>query len=478
MYLTPHIYGSKKEVRSEYYSRSYIQKNITAYHERNTIPFGLLTTPIYVTITTLPCPMGFSLTDSECKCDHKFYEVSDDVQCYISNKHAFIEWSGDLWIGIDNHSNELVYNRFCPYCNKYRRKIDILSQTGFDIQCQTNRKGILCGECKEGYSLAIGSSRCISCSNNNNVALVIFFAAAGLLLISFISILNLTVSRGMINGLVFYANIIWAFQESIIPSEGTLFIQTFLAWLNLDFGIETCFINGLTALGKTWLQFVFPVYTAGLFFIGLRFSKKLSNLVGDRAVPTLATLLFLSHSDLLRTIIQAIGSLQIYQLHDTGRNSTFSQCVWYGDGNVDYGMLWHVLLVLVASLCFSLLWLPYTLLLLSMQWIRKVPNSRLSRWVTRYKPFFDAYYAPLKDKHHYWFGTLLMVKGFLLMLSSVAWISSDHTISLFIVLTSVATLLFYMNFVQVYQSTSVLAMESLFFHESHLAKWRHYVHQE
>ena len=81
----------------------------------------------------------------------------------------------------------------------------------------------------------------------------------------FISILNLTVTQGMINGLIFYANIVWTSQNILLPlheinNAAIVFLRPFLAWINLDFGIETCFISGLTALVKTWLQFLFPVY--------------------------------------------------------------------------------------------------------------------------------------------------------------------------------------------------------------------------
>ena len=66
----------------------------------------------------------------------------------------------------------------------------------------------LCGGCRDGFSLAIGSSRCIPCSNNSYLALLIFFSAAGFLLVFLISVLiDLTVSCGMINGLILYANI-------------------------------------------------------------------------------------------------------------------------------------------------------------------------------------------------------------------------------------------------------------------------------
>ena len=39
--------------------------------------------------------------------------------------------------------------------------------------------------------------------------------------------------------------------------------------------------------------------------------------------------------------------------------------------------------------------------------------------IVRYKPIFDAYFGPLKDKHHYWFGVLFLAQGVLLVISSI-----------------------------------------------------------
>jgi len=49
-------------------------------------------------------------------------------------------------------------------------------------------------------------------------------------------------------------------SESILPVESIDVFSVFIAWLNLDIGIETCFYDEMTAYSKTWLQFVFPVY--------------------------------------------------------------------------------------------------------------------------------------------------------------------------------------------------------------------------
>ena len=145
----------------------------------------------------------------------------------------------------------------------------------------------------EGY---VGFSYCIYCTDDYNLALVIFFAAVGFLIVLFISALNLTVTEGKINGLIFYANIVWTYKSILfanqIPGE-LIFFKIFIAWLNLDFGIETCFINDLNAFWKSWLQFIFPFCLwsiAGLMVVLARYSVRLTILFGNKAVPVLATL--------------------------------------------------------------------------------------------------------------------------------------------------------------------------------------------
>ena len=225
-----------------------------------------------------------------------------------------------------------------------------------DHACDFNKAGRMCGGCKENYSLAVGSSHCIHCPNNNNLALLIFFAAAGFLLVFFIGALNLTVSVGMFNGVIFYANMIWIYKDILFPdrssSHGVQFLKTFIAWLNLDFGIETCFVQGLNAFSKTWLQFVFPFYIwliSVAIIVCCRYSSRLTKIFSNRGLPILATLLCLSYVKLMRTIIDGMG-FTIY--HDI--NSTRSEVAWSLDGNLHYGQFPHIFLLLavLAALLF------------------------------------------------------------------------------------------------------------------------------
>ena len=77
----------------------------------------------------------------------------------------------------------------------------------------------------------------------------------------------------------------------------------FVAWLNLDIGIDVCFFDGLDAYTKTWLQLAFPVYIISLVIIIVivsEYSPRFAKFIGERdPIATLATLILLSYARLL-----------------------------------------------------------------------------------------------------------------------------------------------------------------------------------
>ena len=67
----------------------------------------------------------------------------------------------------------------------------------------------MCGSCRKKYSLLMGSNKCGHChSNYMIIAWITLFAMMGVLLVVLLIALNLTVSVGTLNGLLFYANIV------------------------------------------------------------------------------------------------------------------------------------------------------------------------------------------------------------------------------------------------------------------------------
>lgn len=107
----------------------------------------------------------------------------------------------------------------------------------------------------------------------------------------------------------FYGNIVQFncaifFQGKHIPGLTDVLIA-FIAWLNIDLGIETYFYNGMDAYGQTWLQFAFPIniwMIAGLIITVSRRFTTAAKLMGKNAVKVLATLFLLSFAKLECTI--------------------------------------------------------------------------------------------------------------------------------------------------------------------------------
>ena len=277
----------------------------------------------------------------------------------------------------------------------------------------------------------------MNCTNDDNLALLVPFAVMGVALVFLLLVCKLTVAAGTLSGLVFYANIVGANRTIFLPGDSTDPLSVFIAWLNLDFGIETCFYDGMNAYYKTWLQFVFPVYLwllVGLLILISHFSKWFADLLGSNPVSVLATLILLSYAKVLRSSITAV---YITYLEYPNKPS---EVVWLYDAT-DYLSGEHILLILVAVLIFLFLFLPYTLLLLFGQWLQAISHLRLFSWVNsaRLKPFMDSYHAPYKPKHRYWPGLLLVLR-FVLLLEFAMNPQQDPSVNLLVILVGTGML--------------------------------------
>ena len=414
--------------------------------------------PVYVNVSILPCPPGFMLTTAspfKCDCDQLLQEMPA-IHCHIQEQT--IGRSGLLWVGMiqdDNGTNGTVAaSEYCSmdYCNAEDSNVTLSEP---DSQCNYNHSGTLCGGCQPGLSLALGSAQCLQCSNKY-LALLIPLTLAGPVLVFSIKLLDLTISQGTLNGLIFYANVIKANEYIFLPPGQTNPLTVFIAWLNLDLGVETCLFQGLTAYSKTWLQFVFPFYIwsiAGLIIILAKYSDRVAKVMGNNSVPVLATLFLLSYAKLLRTIITALSYTIVYTSHG-------SKAVWTADGNVDYLGPKHAPLFTTAVAVLLFLWLPYTLLLFLGQWLHRCNCRLVVNMLIKIKPFLDAHYGPVKSKHRYWFGALLLVRAVILLISALVPANRSSAVVLCI-LVSAAVLTHFGHLV--YHNLAVATFDIAFF---------------
>ena len=369
--------------------------------------------PATIFVTFLKCPPGLELSSnvSICECEPhlKNYGLICDTGTWSFHRPA------SMWVGYYGEKQVVIHPN-CPfhYCKSEDTNLSLSSQ---DEQCAFNHSGILCGACQQGLSLALGTSQCLKCSNIY-LLLLIPFALAGVALVFLLLKCNLTVSVGSINGLIFYANIIQANQAIFFPhgAQGvnfcTKFLSVFIAWLNLDLGIQTCFFAGMDAYSKTWLQFLFPVYVwimVGAMIYGSRYSPTIFRLIGSNAVPVLATLFLLSYAKLLRTVITAVYSTTL-----TGRDSS-TPSVWLVDGNVQFFRGTHIALLLMAVVFILVYIVPFTLLVLLGRCLQTNSHyHKVLRKITiKLKPLLDAYHGPYKDRFRHWTGVMLLLRTIL-----------------------------------------------------------------
>ena len=111
--------------------------------------------PAILTVTILDCPLGFQLYKDSQTCDCLPHLVNQGVTCNILDQT--IHRSRSMWIG--NLSEEIVVHHNCPfdYCDQNVTDFSLDDQ---EEQCDLNRTGILCGACKSGFSLVLGTSKC------------------------------------------------------------------------------------------------------------------------------------------------------------------------------------------------------------------------------------------------------------------------------------------------------------------------------
>ena len=424
----------------------YTPKYINHYEEQN-ITLIITTDTSYSTKLNTSfilneCPIGFSVNSSGvCDCS-----VSrENVTCDINTLD--ITHNGLLWIGTydtstpfnDNETNPnaCIINEDCLlYCSPNPVTFH-LNDT--DTQCVDNRGGRMCGSCRNGYSLLMGSNKCGQCHNNYTmIAWIALFAVMGVLLVVLLIALNLTVSVGTLNGLLFYANIVKLYEPVFSRNEALPVLSQVISWINLDFGIEICFYNGMDSYAKQWLQFAFPLYLWIIIIIIIQLCRrygKISRLMGSHAVPVLSTLFLLSYTKLVRTIVIVLHKREV-TLHCTNE-SVRSVSLWYEDPNVEYAKGKHAGLFGFALLVTVFFVIPYTLFLLCHPVFEKyLSRFKLFKSWSRFKPIIDAYSGPMKDEYRFWPGLLLVARiPVLLSVTLVDSFIQSHSFLLSMLLT-------------------------------------------
>ena len=430
-----------------------------------------------VDIGFLPCtcPIGFQAPDEisdlcSCQCHP---QISPHVAECNDTTQSFQKYD-NVWISYVNDTdyNGYLVHRFCPfdYCvpPNMSQPLNLNLPNGTDAQCALNRRGMLCGACKPGLSLSLGSSKCLECPDYWPalfVSITVFAILAGIGLVVLFLWLNITVAVGTLNGLLFYANIVAANRVVLLPYPEPNFITVFISWLNLELGIDVCYIEGLDTYTKTWLQLAFPIYIiflVALLIVVSQYSSKLSQIIAKRnPVATLATLILISYGKLFHVILLAQPFSFAALIYPDGSR----KLLWLPDGTVGYLAGKHIVLFIVALLILVVC-IAYSFLLLCWQLILKLPNWKVFKFFKHpsFVLFMEAYHVPYTPKHRYWTGLLLLARAIIYLISA-ANVSGDPQIQLVSIIFILSCIILLKMFIatKIFKKWLIDSLESFFY---------------
>ena len=396
------IIGNNSEVELKFFG-----------HRNQTVYFSLFTAQSYrrpdnpAHIYLIDCKPGFVFDDNppSCKCDSNLVQASDGVVSCTEQGTILVSES-HIWVGVSTNqetglSDYVVSLCYLQYCKDHVMELENLSDP--EAQCNFHHSGFLCGACSDDYSDVFGSTRCRQC-NNATIATLLLFMFLGIFLVAVLFFGHITVSVGLFNGVVLYANAVslygfLLFPDNYNPSNNPG--EVMLAWLNLNLGFELCFYNGMTSLVETIFRLLFPIYLLFLLIIIVIVIKytRIAHLTHS-PVPVLSTIIWLSYSSLFQTSVEILGVVPI-----TFYPSGIKEVRWLQDPTVKYARGGHLALFIIALLLMIFVLVPLPFLLL---FYHRLANKL--KWLNKIHPFVDAFYGPFKLQFYYWIGLRLLFR--------------------------------------------------------------------
>ena len=398
---------------------------ITLVGEQNqTIQLALYTiysfTDVLIEINMTNCKPGFTYDEGRMSCivlpklRQQGIECTNDSSILVIPNHI---WLGELKEG--NSTYIVVEQCLFDYCKPLSKSI---IPGDYDSQCAVgyNRVGLLCGSCSEGYSMAFGSRGCKICPNNYFLALILVFAIAGLLLLSVIAFVKVSVSEGYLYSILLYSHIVSHYITHLTPSNRAMFLPT--VFLNLNIGVQTCFYKGMTSLTRSGLQFVFPFYIYALMGIIILLARRVK-WPGFSAGKTFATLLVLSYTNILQTCCDVLTFTRI-----TTIGHEYTTFRWMADPNVHYFSGLHAVLSIIALILMLVYIIPLPFILL-------FPSKAYQlRYIRKMKPIFDAFWAPFEPNFRFWLGIrFLMLSIFMEVTAYMRFPQNSFLLAIFLV---------------------------------------------
>ena len=432
------------------------------------------------------CPLGFTLENDVCICSARTSSkrLVGVPECNTSNFKAFLHIG--YWVGCTD-TDEIVTS-YCPrgYCKYHSdsagqntvvpKSCEGQNETKLCIQ---HRRGQLCGECEDGYTVFYHSEnfKCGQCPYGAVGLLIYLIAELSPLIILFaaIMIMKLKITSALMQILLLFTQTTTLIHRTPLftkvsqPSQIFLRIHLFLiGFLSLDFfrldELSFCLWSGAKVLDNLLFQYLntlFTILLLGIFILLIQHSsfktkrfccKKVKNSVENNQlfknaiVHGISAFLMLPYTQYTVTSFQILSRLILY-----GEGEVRLRSVVHLQGDVDYFGIKHLPYAIPAVLVLLLLSVPPPLLLISypLLWNIKAKfkcngkpadtENDTTIWLIRkLLPLIDSFQGVFRDNCRMFAGLLLLWRA---ILTAIFAFSSNF--NEFFLLTEIALLCFF-----------------------------------
>ena len=345
-------------------------------------------------LTLQPCHIGFEQTDSKtCSCIGSAKE-SGISKCSGDFKHVFLKRG--YWGGI----MEDKFTTFpCPthYCNFSNG--DSIFKYDAETMCTVGRNGtsvnVLCGACKDGYSVNLWNEHCRQSCSNNHLWLTVAFCLVTPLLVLIVFRIDLDIFTTYLNTWLYsYQTILFLLREGQYLDPFISFVIGAANW-ELRVGHGTCLYEGMTNLQKLGVNYIFPSYILLLLVVLAKIARRFPGCYINRNVShAFCTLLVLCYTN-----VTIISFNIVHYVHMQGR------WVLCADGNIDFVRDWrkHLPFTIIACLWIFLFVIFAPLLLLFTPWfLRHFP------YLNNFRLYFDTFQRCFKVTYR-WFAAYYFI---------------------------------------------------------------------
>ena len=358
------------------------------------------------------CPtfLYYNTTSKTCECGD-----SPCITCYQESGEAYLVYS---FCATYSKQENVVFSGRCPYNYFFNQTNYWWSRLPSDpdmlnhVMCGPyNRKGLLCGDCTDGYGPALYSldRKCVDCSKFSTgvaVCLFLLIECVPVLLFFFcVTLFRINFTSGPMLGYVIFCQVISYGIESLpaqaynmINSTSSLILILIEFW-NMNFVKSFippfCISDKLTGLQVIFLNSITTVYPlliviASLFLIHLHSSgnrvivvlykpltvfhklTKTKEITSDGLIHTFASFLFLSSTKTFFLFLTVAEHVPVFYT-----NGSIYKEVLYADSSVEYfSREYFTFLSLALTQCLFFVFIPSLLLF--------IYPTRVYRWMTRF----------------------------------------------------------------------------------------------